>query len=540
MKSRISSWPLLPILLLAFTLPAWANVRDAIYSQPVWKVTRQWEAVEAGTGLGWPASSGLNWHQKFAKWVDSLPKVKSSDGNYWTYKLTTPYGKEVVAPVLECAESAMFLRAVFASWHGLPFMMQVGPNSFLGHFGWVEGGAAKTFKSCSPLICDYSGRTSEQLRTNWPKDNLLRTKKLAGANDDFQPAIGQNARFGAYLDELLANKRVGYFIIALLDWAGSMNIAGSTNTYDIKPEAIQPGDMLVERWQKTGIGHVLVVKRVKPVAGGKLEVDLVWGSMPRQQPEWKGSVMAKSYLTTQYTGGSQLVWGTNYTYAHLGGGLKRWRPPKLVGGIWRLYTMNSDAQNVIPGGDWGRLGARPKTFESLIAIPDPAQLREELLTAIEQAREHLRTRNPYSCNARTRREELFAQLYDINSQNFAMSKLDTDKKHRKTEDYIFVPLDYARSPTCCADATAPAMAALIVEFGKAAAMQGGTCRLPPVFKMTAGDYPEFRRYAVQTGHIGDWKSWSNDENCRYRDMKNDVVLQLGANPYCTIRPSLQD
>src|SRR5438105_2772250 len=62
----------------------------------VWTVTRRWEDVD-------PAD-GLNWDQKYAAWIASLPRSEN------TFQLTTPSGKALPAPSLECAENSIFLR----------------------------------------------------------------------------------------------------------------------------------------------------------------------------------------------------------------------------------------------------------------------------------------------------------------------------------------------------------------------------------------------------------------------------------------------
>ena len=88
----------------------------------VWKVSRSWNDVTDEAGLAWAANSGLTWDEKYAAWLTSLEKVQQPDNEYLqTFLLTTPHGRTLLAPVLECAEVAIFLRATFASWYNLPF-----------------------------------------------------------------------------------------------------------------------------------------------------------------------------------------------------------------------------------------------------------------------------------------------------------------------------------------------------------------------------------------------------------------------------------
>ena len=87
----------------------------------VWEVTRGWGDVEPEAGLAWARDSGLNWEEKYSAWVASLPELDTGHGR--TFELVTPH-KRLPAPVLECAEVAIFLRTAFASWHGLPFFLE--------------------------------------------------------------------------------------------------------------------------------------------------------------------------------------------------------------------------------------------------------------------------------------------------------------------------------------------------------------------------------------------------------------------------------
>src|SRR5262249_14252178 len=105
----------------------------------VWKVKNQWEDVTGEAGVAWAANSGLNWDQKYRAWINSFEWVQGVDGWSTTFKLTTPWGKTLASPQLECAETALFLRVVFASWYGLPIQFEaIGENGqrwYFGHFG---------------------------------------------------------------------------------------------------------------------------------------------------------------------------------------------------------------------------------------------------------------------------------------------------------------------------------------------------------------------------------------------------------------------
>jgi hypothetical protein len=508
------------------------------YSTQVWEIRNQWEdrnTTEARkAGLAWGESSGMNWDEKFRAWVRSLRRIRGDAGWYDTFEVTTPYGKTLPAPALECAEVAMFLRVAFASWYGLPFFMEStdsrGLRTFLGHFGWRTAsgryGSTPLFKTAYK---DYSGR--DIARDGWPSDSGLRAKKLAGAQDDHQPFLGPDARFGTYLDELLLNKRVGHFLIRLLDYFGSVNLASAVNTYNLKAAAVSDGDVLVERWQRSGIGHTLVAKQVDRLPDGKLAVDLASGSMPRRQPKWEESAVSKSYFTSQYTGGPQMS-QDGVAYSRLGGGLKRWRVTKRVNGYWQNTIMSADLSSWVNSTNYSAIEGRLVEFETLLGNPDPTVLRDALLRGIEDRRAHL-SRFPASCSARTRREELFRELYAVMEQHFGASREETDRRYRKIDDYVFAELDYTKSKTCCWNSTTADMYQIILETARSR-QNPSVCEPPPVFKATNGGYATFRDYAVATGRGALWREWSEDEPCSQRGVSNDTETAHDAAPYCAI------
>src|SRR5262245_11948879 len=108
----------------------------------VWTAKNAWEDTDTTAakqpGLAWPANSGLSWDEKFARWIESMPR-QASDSYFETFTLTTPWGKSLPAPKLECAELAIFLRVTFAAWYELPFFLTAidgaGTRVYFGHFG---------------------------------------------------------------------------------------------------------------------------------------------------------------------------------------------------------------------------------------------------------------------------------------------------------------------------------------------------------------------------------------------------------------------
>jgi hypothetical protein len=513
----------------------------------VWDVKNQWTdtATPAARkeGIAWPADSGLNWNQKYEKWIESLESVDSVNG-YRTFMISTPWGKKVPAPVLECAEVAMFLRATFASWYNLPFYMQAvdgsGTAVYLGHFGWRtrsgKYGGSPDFKT---HYKDFSNMTADDIaRNGWPTDSNLRGRSLWGAQDDYQPFLGDNARAGTYFDEIYLNKRVGYFVLLLLPNFGSVNLADPSNMYNLKPEAISEGDVLLERWARRGIGHTLILKTVNDLEGGKKEAELASGSMPRRQPKWEDAAQSKYYFTMDATGGS----GTNSdgdVYAKLGGGIKRWRVARQDAGVWVNTIMPGDVNFWISSTNYEAIGARPARFDELLGSMTPDEERDVLLRRIDDARSHLRD-HPASCSARTTREESFQDLYNLMSQEFGMGKVDVDSQYRVLDDYVFAELDYTMSKTCCWDSTTNAMYRIIMDYTMQLVGSGGdgSCLYPVVFKNANSGYEPFQSYAGETGRAADWLPWSEDEPCTQRNVANDAEKVHLWTDFCEIQDAV--
>ncbi len=490
----------------------------------VWTASNKWEdrdTVEAKkAGIAWDASSGLNWDEKYARWIDTMEEYQSESG-YRSVRIKTPWGAKVLpAPSLECSEAAMMFRATFAAWYKLPFFLESGSASgrvYWGHFG-IRSAAGKysNTPNFGTAYKDYSTLTEAQLAAQgWPKDTALRARHADGGGDE-QPAIGQSSA-GAYLDELHLNKRAGHLIIYLLNYHYSGSLASTTNTYNLKPDAVRSGDLLIHRWQSNGIGDVKLIKNVDKV-GEKLAVELISGSMPRRQPKIYDSVGSKGYLMSEDTGGPG-VNSDGVKYFSLGGGLKRFRVTKNVGGYWTNTWMQADEASWINSTNEAVITARQERFSELLDEVSPEEKREALVRIIDDARAHLMN-YPASCAARERREHAFEDLYAIGPQ-LGMTKAEIDAEYRKLEDYVFQPLIYTQSKTCCWNSSTSAMAAIIMDYARKE--QEAQCIAPTVFKAESGAYQRWAAHAATLGQSAAWKAWSEDESCSQRNTPNDVA-----------------
>lgn len=503
----------------------------------VWEVTRQWSSkVDADFLPYFRKSDGLTWNQAFAQFVEKLETTTSVNG-YKTYKLTNPWGKTLPIGALECAEQAMFLRVTFSAWFRLPFFLEAvdgkSTRVFAGHFGFRT--LAGRYTNFPEFKTKYRDGSATATAANWPKDAALRVKAL-GADDDQSAILGQSgATFGTYLDELHANKRVGHFTMLMLVWFGSVNLADPANTFHLKPEALRAGDVLLERWQRAGIGHTLNLKRVERLANGKFSVQLASGSMPRRQSLWETAVTSRRYFTNDYMGGQ----GTTYEgvpLARLGGGLRRWRVATVYNGGWSNTVPGESAAGWISSNDVAQIAARPAAFEQLLDVPDPAVRRSELTGALAASRAYQKD-HPASCSNREKREGLLNDLADLESDEHAWGRDEFERRYRTYDDYVFPQLQYERSRVCCFNSSTAQMAALALGYDRAQQQATGQCKVPLPF--TSENFPTFKAYAAQLGRAADWKDWRADEPCPQQALAADTVSpSLAMVPYCDIRGSL--
>ena len=514
-------------------------------STQVWAVRNAWLDTDTAdarlAGIAWGANSGLTWEEKYRGWVADMEKTTSTGGyyDYDTFTLKTPYGRSLPAPNLECAETALFMRAVFASWYHLPFYVMAYSSGegyiYFGHFGirtkarrWSN---TPNFKSYAK---DHEGMSAADYMASWPKDSKLRGRKLSSGGDDENVFLGEGLYAGAYFDEILLNKRVGHFLIFLLSYTGSVHLASADNTFNLDPRAIEEGDMLLERWQKKGIGHTLVVKSVDRLDNGQIDAELVSGSMPRRQPKWENGAKSKNYFTNTYCGGpGEASDGT--LYAKLGGGLKRWRQPQAIDGYYYHMVPAGDRDYWIKDNSYDALAARIATFEELLGQLSPDAKKAMLLETIEEKRLHLRN-YPASCSARIAREDAFAKLYELEADEWGRSVTAVDRDYRILEDYVFAELVYEKSRTCCWNSTTPAMYEIVMEYnlGFVYDEETQTCNQPEVFMVKGGGYSVFKQHAEQTGKGHLWVPWSADETCPQSGVDNDTEQEHAATPLCDI------
>ncbi len=561
---------------------------SADYGTQVWKIKNNWTDRNPATGK--------TFEQDYVDWVAAYPKTKGFKYGE-TVKMKTPpgapYEKELDAPTLECADTALFTRAAFAALLGLPFYVKSG-DIYAGHFGFVNpsGVFHPTFgANYKRMYKDFEG----QWRPGqpWPSDRSLRTKHAAsyssGDETFVEESPGVKGGAGAWFDEFFLNKRVGHFMIKLVDLFGSVNLAQEGNMFHIAPEATLPGDALVHRSGKyRPIGHTLFVYQSRTVRPGRMEIEVVSGSMPARQASWEPHYQSRGYFLASNAGAPETVeeckpdYSLNYEnksecrkeldtrakaetaacpggyvehsydktkcvrYAiipsettdvrKLGGGIRRFRTPVKAAGRWKSIVPASARSFYIPDTDVERIGERIKQFEQLLDLGTPEERKVAALATIESNRDYIKSA-PSTCSKRKSREEAFQDLYRAFSDAGEYDRTKIDKEHRKLEDYVFAELDYDTSRTCCWNSTKPEHYETVMKWADAEMKKAdtqGVCKAPPVFKATGtGDgYTSIRAYA-QANNLPFPEAWTEDEPCKAKDITDDTVTQRGLDAdYC--------
>jgi hypothetical protein len=207
----------------------------------------------------------------------------------------------------------------------------------------------------------------------------------------------------------------------------------------------------------------------------------------------------------------------------LGGGIKRWRVATLQDGLWVNIVPPTDQDVFINSRNYEELSGRIEKFEQLLQELTPELRREGILERIIAAREHLKL-YPASCAARVRREDAFKDLYELEYTEFYTEDTEVDATYRRLEDYVFAALSYEESKTCCWNSTTGDMYEIIMDYAQSKIDEAGdACVEPVVFKATDGGYDIWREHAANIGREELWVSWSEDESCPQRDVRDDVI-----------------
>ena len=329
-------------------------------------------------------------------------------------------------------------------------------------------------------------------------------------------------------------------MLLALSWFGSVHLADGANMYHLKADQIKAGDVLLQRWQRRGVGHTVPVMRVKNYPNDVIELSVATGSMPRRFPKWEEGASAGRYFKQAKSGGV----GENDdgdAYAKLGGGLRRWRVAVSQDGRYRNTFLVGDEAYWINSGDHNAISERIAEFDTLLKELSPVEKRDLALRLIGEARDHL-SQYPASCAARIRRENAFADLYAVNAEYFWRTREMTDAEHRILADYVFAELVYDKSKTCCWNSTTSEMYDLIMEYNLSLRMDENsqTCNEPIIFmarNVSENDdgYGEFRRFAESMGMADFWVRWTADESCPQGDaVITDTPAIPNAIPYCEL------
>ena len=557
----------------------------------VWSIQHKWSDINAATGK--------TYDMDYVDWVAGLGKTKGFRFGE-TLELHTPPGaahqRTLAAPTLECADTALFARVAFASMNHLPFYVKAG-DVYAGHFGIIKkDGSLHPFGQGFKRLADFEPQGWREGQP-WPSDKSLRSKHIVdykSGDDTFVEATpGTPGGGGAWFDEFFLNKRVGYFLISLVSLFGSTNLAEEGNLFHIKPEATRPGDALLHRHGKYApIGHTLFVYQSRFVKPGRMEIEVVSGSMPARQATWAPHYESRGYFLSEEAGGEKSVdecrtdysldfdnkarcrkelstsvapatgcvapnekhpWedGKCIRYAYvpsektdlrkMGGGIRRFRNALLTNGHWQNIVPTSARDIYIADTDLQAIGARTKQFEQLLSLGSVQERKDAALATIKSYREYIRTA-PSTCSKRTSREEAFEDLYRAYSDDGEFDKAKIDKEVRILEDYVFAELDYDSSKTCCWNSTKREHFDTIMSWAKAEtdkATAAGTCAPPPVFKAQGeGDgYQQVRAFARSKG-LPFPDAWTEDEPCKAKNIPEDTLTGRAKTPtFCSAPPA---
>lgn len=507
---------------------SWSGgVRDP--GDQVWRVSREWTDI---------APNGETYEELYATWLASVEHTNGRDIHY-----TLADGTVVPAPSVECADTALSLRFIFAEEYGLPMFVSAGQYYF-GHFGWIDRNGNR--------VRSYARYSLDAPRGS-DADLAASARYLP---DDLQewPLEGPGT-IGAYLDAAFTNKRFGYFMQDLWNMVYSGNLVENRNTFYVRPDFVRGGDLQLHRYDNNGgIGHTITIQRVERSSTGRLlDVDIIQSYMPTRP--WIGD------------GYSEL---TGYTpNPSTGAGLRRWRRPVLSRGRWYLVadeTVAAEASEV-PGN--------PDRFEDLFGMTAEDEVGA-MVETIETRRRALFD-NPNSCRRREEREAAFGELYELyastpelfrslgfeEAPSVEAVRPAVDRLHRTVDDFIWSALRYEEARTCHWNPSAPDVNHDMYRATVARnreLLEAGGCEALRMFRAEGAEFCEGRdgRQASDPGACAEvpdgfddlrshaaanglsWADYSNDEGGDLSAVATDgledpTVLQY----FCEIFDSLE-
>ncbi len=491
---------------------------------PGWEV---WQPLHKWTDT---APNGDTYEQFYSTWLESIQQDdEAATGYKVNYVLAD--GTVVPAPKLECSDTAMFLRFLFAQEYALP-MIVYGNGTAMGHFGWIKPNGAR-------------GRHYTQYQLDAPRGS---DPALQGVNrylpEKLQVYPHDDATIGQYMDAVLTNKRFGVFIQDVLLMYFSGNVAEPANTYYIKPEYIRAGDVQMHRhhpWD--GIGHTITIQKVNSLNGFLQSVDLIQSYMPTHPWISDGYSELTSYRPNP----------ENFS------GLRRWRRPALHNGRWYLEKDSSVAATE------EEVVNNPETFKALFDISAEEQV-SALLETIENSRIAQRD-NPNSCRRRENREEAFAILYELyqtkyelysamgfqSEPTFEEIRLAVDRQYRTINDFIWAEMHYEGSWVCHWNpgntAINQSMYDAAVAYNQQVALANG-CQGLRVFRSENVDnydgsdgFDDLKEWALQNGY--QWDDFyldpsEGDEGGTLHDVVTDALADPGMmEHFCAIYEDLE-
>ena len=420
----------------------------------------------------------------------------------------------------------MFLRITFAAWYELPLQLEAHRRAASASTSVTTACARRPVGTPnSPEFAiaykDYTSMTTPTGDAPGPRTRRSRKRKLWGGEDE-QPELGAGAVFGAYLDEIHLNKRAGYFTVIALNYLGSANLADTANTYNLVPEAVRAGDMLIERWQQ---------QRHRPHArrqGGH--------AARRRQPRRHDDLAARCRAARACKQSRPVVEELLHERVHRRRG-RQLRRRRATRSSAAASSAGASTKNV--GGYWtntwmaGRRGAAGSTRTDYAAHRGAARAlrgaaRPGLAAAAEApscsrrspiARHHL-AQYPASCSrARAPRARVRASCTTIagelgttqarSTRSTATARGLRARRARVHEEQdVLLELARRRDVRHRHEETPPRQRPMRARLRAARRVQ--------VAQPTATSAG--RTYAASLGRAAEWKAWSEDEACPQRNV----------------------
>jgi hypothetical protein len=561
-----------------------------------WQVKNQWtdRSTESAmkAGLAWMANSGLSWEEKYREWLRRLPinidqviQNSTQRDPLESFELVNPQGKRVKIPALYPSQLILLLRASFASFYHLPFVLIAQRNQsltdqqanateeevlkhslvYFGHFG-LKGLYGNIEDSAN--FSAFFDHSAEYEKTEiWKQDLMLRQQAFALGDDVFSMLAtdfnrlqedenikkipnGQVVKIGEFLDDFFCNKRTAHWMLYLLRYFSIEHIQDDYHSVQIDGQNLTQGDILLIKSDRLYGYWIKQADRFQEQLDLRLAVSSRQGEAILSSNDSKHLVnIDLNYLGLQQTIESQNdynpfnfnpYWLPTFLYA---GGFKRMTFPTVHQGYWLNSIQDEEMDFSLSSQNIVQLKERTNQLNQLTQennqVVQSTPL-EQLLNQIRDIRQKIR-KEPSRCELRTQREVLFESLYEL-LFDYGYSRERVDEEFRLFEDFVFQMLEN-NSKTCCwhyealADQT-ETWGDSILKIAKSMMDHGeeiSYCYDVPKFMTEDGHYAIWEAKAEELNLF--WPDWDSSAACVYAN-HIDTIKEQGTLEWCLLEDAL--